>query len=134
MVHWIDSKASFGDDRTHAQQTDGQYATYVNRYGPGCVIYWFGFIADLSASVQQQQQGQRGAGEGCGDDNEGGLGQQVDVVLRDSFPGREDILQLPSAAAHDDVGEAAHQVDASKGVPGVMPEGMGLPVAALASC
>eukprot|EP00775_Hariotina_reticulata_P010604 gene10604-10762_t len=47
VVHWIDSKASFGDDRMHSQQLDGQYRTYINRYGPGLVIYWFGFIQGL---------------------------------------------------------------------------------------
>jgi hypothetical protein len=99
MVHWIDSKASFGDDRTHTQQMEGQYATYVNRYGPGCVIYWFGYISDLSVSVQVQngeveQQGPGGA-EGM---------RPVDVLLRNTFPAAEEIMQLhqhsdPTAAA-----------------------------------
>jgi hypothetical protein len=31
VVHWIDSKASFGDDRMHSQQLEGQYRTYINR-------------------------------------------------------------------------------------------------------
>lgn len=112
MVHWIDSKASFGDDRTHAQQMEGQYATYVNRYGPGCVIYWFGFISDLAVTVQQagqQQQQQKAGGQwGCGEqgehqEEEQGV-RQVDVLLRDTFPAVSEILQLHQ---HGDAGPPA---------------------------
>lgn len=63
IVHWLDSKAGFGDERSHRQAAEGQYATYVNRYGSGCVIYWQGFITDLAAtnnsSTGQQQQQQQ---------------------------------------------------------------------------
>lgn len=69
VVTWIDSKATFGDDRMHAQQLDQQYRTYVNRYGPGLVIYWFGFIDDL-------------------DDD-------PDVLLLTDFPGPDNIRMLP---------------------------------------
>ncbi len=31
-VCWIDSKATFGDDRVHARQSEEQYSAYVNRY------------------------------------------------------------------------------------------------------
>jgi hypothetical protein len=43
IVHWIDSKATFGDEKSHRNQYMDQYQQYVNRYGPGMVIYWFGF-------------------------------------------------------------------------------------------
>ncbi|EFN57852.1 hypothetical protein CHLNCDRAFT_21192, partial [Chlorella variabilis] len=48
IVNWIDSKATFGDDKLHRQQTVEQYERYVNRFGPGLVIYWHGYIADLN--------------------------------------------------------------------------------------
>ncbi|KAL4434237.1 hypothetical protein ABPG75_000678 [Micractinium tetrahymenae] len=48
IVNWIDSKATFGDDKLHRQQQQEQYERYVNRFGPGLVIYWHGFIADLN--------------------------------------------------------------------------------------
>ncbi|EFJ44775.1 hypothetical protein VOLCADRAFT_46728, partial [Volvox carteri f. nagariensis] len=48
LVCWVDSKATFGDHRTHIKQVEEQYCTYVNRYGPGMVIYWFGFVEDLN--------------------------------------------------------------------------------------
>ncbi len=49
LVSWIDSKATFGDDRIHAKQQEEQYSTYCNRYGPGLVIYWFGCIDGLGS-------------------------------------------------------------------------------------
>ncbi|TMW63689.1 hypothetical protein Poli38472_002630 [Pythium oligandrum] len=49
VVHWIDSKAMFGDRHTHETENASQLQGYVNRYGPGMVIYWFGHVANLSS-------------------------------------------------------------------------------------
>ncbi|CAI5733923.1 unnamed protein product [Hyaloperonospora brassicae] len=49
VVHWIDSKAMFGDRYTHDTENASQLQGYVNRFGPGMVIYWFGHVAHLSA-------------------------------------------------------------------------------------
>lgn len=43
VVHWVDSKATFGDARTHAAAAE-QFTAYVNRFGAGMVIYWHGFL------------------------------------------------------------------------------------------
>lgn len=52
VVHWIDSKALFGDATTHHESVLPQTQAYVNRYGPGIVVYWFGCEAALLAPPQ----------------------------------------------------------------------------------
>jgi hypothetical protein len=46
-VNWIDSKAQFGDPDTHKENLD-QLWGYHNRFGPGMVVYWFGFVDTLN--------------------------------------------------------------------------------------
>ena len=48
-VHWIDSKATFGDVASHAEYMT-QYTSYLNRYDSGLVIYWFGFVEDITTN------------------------------------------------------------------------------------
>jgi hypothetical protein len=45
--------------------------SYVNRYGPGMVIYWFGFIDELN--------------------------DHPDVLLMDRFPDKSEVYCLPVA-------------------------------------
>ena len=42
VVCWIDSKALFGDENTHKSEVLPQAESYVHRYGPGLILYWFG--------------------------------------------------------------------------------------------
>lgn len=42
IICWIDSKALFGDVETHTNSVLPQVETYVHRFGPGLVLYWFG--------------------------------------------------------------------------------------------
>lgn len=48
IVTWIDSKAMFGEQESFEDQ-QGQLLGYVNRYGPGMVIYWFDFVEKLNS-------------------------------------------------------------------------------------
>ncbi len=50
VVNWIDSKAMFGDEYTHRSTNLPQLHSYLNRFGPGMVIYWFDFNASLNTS------------------------------------------------------------------------------------
>ncbi|MCO5579006.1 hypothetical protein L7F22_032857 [Adiantum nelumboides] len=70
VVNWIDSKASFGDEFNHKNQAELQFQRYVNRFGPGMVIYWFGFVDELNI--------------------------HPDVLLLDGFPSKQEIYCLPS--------------------------------------
>ncbi|XP_039898501.1 CDAN1-interacting nuclease 1 isoform X3 [Simochromis diagramma] len=75
IVHWIESKASFGDDQSHQTYLNEQFWSYWNRFGPGLVIYWYGFIGDLDC---QRDRG---------------------ILLKDCFP--TDIVTLCHATQQD---------------------------------
>ncbi|XP_017955239.1 uncharacterized protein C15orf41 homolog [Drosophila navojoa] len=43
IVNWIESKANFGDPKSHKWNIQQQLLSYCNRFGPGIIIYWFGY-------------------------------------------------------------------------------------------
>ena len=62
IINWIESKALFGDPEAHSGYLRDQLWSYLNRFGPGLVIYWFGYVSQLDVH--------RSAG----------------IILRDTFP------------------------------------------------
>ena len=51
VVCWIDSKAKFADEYTLNKDYTDSLSSYVGRFGPGMVVYWFGFIQDCDSPV-----------------------------------------------------------------------------------
>lgn len=50
VINWIDSKAMFGDPATHRANLE-QLQGYVNRFGPGMVVYWKGYAETIASPV-----------------------------------------------------------------------------------
>ncbi|KAM4691045.1 CDAN1-interacting nuclease 1 [Rhinophrynus dorsalis] len=76
VIHWIESKASFGDESSHRMYLQDQFWSYWNRFGPGLVIYWYGFIEELDCNRE------RG------------------IILKDEFP--KDIVTLRGCMAQEE--------------------------------
>lgn len=46
-VHWIESKASFGDDIELRKNARRQLKPYTEMFGTGAVVYWFGVVEGI---------------------------------------------------------------------------------------
>lgn len=46
-VQWMESKASFGDPYEIRRHVRRQLSPYVDLFGEGVVVYWFGFVHDV---------------------------------------------------------------------------------------
>ncbi|EDV98033.1 CDAN1-interacting nuclease 1 [Drosophila grimshawi] len=81
VVNWIESKANFGDPKSHKLNIQQQLYSYCNRFGPGIIIYWFGYHEETAQLP----------------DNNIGI-----TVLTD-FPAREDLvfMQLTEPRAQE---------------------------------
>jgi len=47
-INWIESKASFGDFVEVNKNTRKQLQPYVELFGQGLVVYWFGFVDEIT--------------------------------------------------------------------------------------
>lgn len=52
IINWIESKALFGDEENHLGYMKEQLMCYWNRFGPGLVIYWFGYLESLDSTPE----------------------------------------------------------------------------------
>jgi hypothetical protein len=51
-VNWIESKALFADPKTHWIYWKKQFSKYLDLFGSGFVVYWFGKIRELDKKVK----------------------------------------------------------------------------------
>lgn len=102
VVNWIDSKAMFGDPDTHFAQNGDQLRGYVNRFGPGLVLYWFGCVESVAGAGRGGGRGRPGRGS-----EEGAQRQQLlsTVTAAHRFPAR--FVMPGDAAVRSGVGRAA---------------------------
>ncbi|CAG9789344.1 unnamed protein product [Diatraea saccharalis] len=71
VINWVESKALFGDEENHSCYLKEQLLCYWNRFGPGLVIYWFGYLETLNSTPEVNNM----------------------FILRTSFPDKSSITQ-----------------------------------------
>ncbi|KAG4075344.1 hypothetical protein HA402_003135 [Bradysia odoriphaga] len=79
VIHWIESKASFGDMESHKKYVRDQLISYGNRFGAGIVIYWFGFLDQI---LDYKDNGNN-------------------IHILDNFPNKSDLVLLCSDEASE---------------------------------
>jgi hypothetical protein len=52
-LNWVESKALFGDPRTHKIYSKKQYEKYYELFGEGRVIYWFGNVDVIDETLDE---------------------------------------------------------------------------------
>jgi hypothetical protein len=48
VISWIDSKGLFGDEEEHRRLLKKQFLEYVEMFGGGMVVYWYGFVDSIA--------------------------------------------------------------------------------------
>ncbi|XP_031831281.1 CDAN1-interacting nuclease 1 isoform X2 [Nomia melanderi] len=54
VINWIECKARFGNKEIHHKYIKTQFLSYWNRFGPGLVIYWFGYLDTLAEPSEKR--------------------------------------------------------------------------------
>lgn len=47
-IHWVESKASFGDPKEVERDFKRQISDYVKFFGPGALVYWYGYVEGVN--------------------------------------------------------------------------------------
>ncbi|XP_068619234.1 CDAN1-interacting nuclease 1 [Battus philenor] len=71
IINWVESKAMFGNEENHSGYVKDQLSCYWNRFGPGLVIYWFGYLETIDSTPEVNHM----------------------FILRTQFPPRDSITQ-----------------------------------------
>ncbi len=50
-VRWVESKALFGDPKTHQIYSRKQFSAYREMFGDGYIVYWFGHVRGIDDNV-----------------------------------------------------------------------------------
>lgn len=54
QVRWIESKASFGDPYEIKRHVRRQMEPYVDLFGEGIVVYWYGYVEDVDLPIPKE--------------------------------------------------------------------------------
>ncbi|EAA11868.3 AGAP005605-PA [Anopheles gambiae str. PEST] len=92
VINWIESKASFGDMESHKRYVKDQLSSYGNRFGPGIVIYWFGYLETIADCPENGNY----------------------VIVTDGFPAKDEMefltFNLPAIVEDDDTGSEDNRI------------------------
>ena len=89
VICWIDSKAMFGDVETHRYSNLPQAESYVHRFGPGMILYWFGHapIELLQGGSSDSRIKKNGVGGGfVSSKNASGSSSNDDICISHKLP------------------------------------------------
>jgi len=50
-INWIECKGSFGDEVEYKRDYGKQLSKYAELFGPGMVVYWYGYLDDMPAHL-----------------------------------------------------------------------------------
>lgn len=46
-INWMESKAMYGSEEEHRRFLRGQYSRYIESFGAGAVVYWYGYDDEI---------------------------------------------------------------------------------------
>jgi hypothetical protein len=52
-ITWVESKAVFADEEEHRLYMRKQLSHYIKNFGPGMVVYWYGYVDSILANTSE---------------------------------------------------------------------------------